>query len=406
MTTSNKLPPRRLGSRSVLGGVIASAVASVMACGSNASQAAAQEAGLEDGGSDAGLEDGSSAADTGPGATNDASPDVFPSCPSPAMVSTVQNPGGPDAGWLTTYGVDPMCCAPQLFQFATLLPEAGITGAACFTVQDPCVLDVDVDMVCQSWCDLAFASVSDASPGGPWTCPSPFDGGLLCGTGAGGCSGGRPPRGFAARYVAAATALGARLAIMAQLEDASVAAFDALHADLVRLGAPVALQRSVRAARKDEVRHARLVSREAARHGAIAPAAVVNPIAPRSLEQLAIDNAEEGCVVETFGAALLTVQAERAGDPRLRKMFRSLAADELRHAALSWRIAAWLEARLSTEGKLRVARARGQAVASLERQLLPSLSDDALGIPEAPAQRILLSSIRGALETGQVPDAA
>jgi hypothetical protein len=193
---------------------------------------------------------------------------------------------------------------------------------------------------------------------------------------------------------------------MAQLEAASVAAFDALHADLVRVGAPAALLRSIRSARKDEVRHARLVSREAARHGAIAPAAVVNPIAPRSLEQLAIDNAEEGCVVETFGAALLTLQAERVNDPRLRRMFRAFAADELRHAAPSWRIAAWLEARLPTEGRQRVARARNEAVSSLERRLLPALSDDELGIPEARTQRTLLWSIRGALETGQIPDAA
>ncbi len=393
MITSNKIRPRRLGSRSVLGGVIASAVASVLACGSNASQTAGQEAGLED---------GSSAADTG--APNDAPSEAFPGCPSESF-STVKNPGGPDSGWLTTYGVDPMCCAPQLYQFSSLVPEAGFAGTACFTVQDPCVQDVDADVVCESWCDFAYASVTDAASGfGGWYCP-PFDGGLTCmGGSPGACSGGgRPPRGFVARSVAAATALGARLATMAQLEAASVAAFDALHADLVRLGAPAALLRSVRAARQDEVRHARLVSREATRHGAVAPATVVDPIAPRSLEQLAIDNAEEGCVAETFGAALLTVQADRTVDPRLRRMFRSFAADELRHAALSWRIAAWLEGRLTAEGRQRVAHARRQAVASLERQLLPSPSDDALGIPEARTQRILLSSIRGALEAGQVP---
>ena len=56
-----------------------------------------------------------------------------------------------------------------------------------------------------------------------------------------------------------------------------------------------------------------------------ASAAVVPPIPSRSIEPLAIDNAGEGCVRETFGAALAAVQAQRATDPTVRAMMVMVA---------------------------------------------------------------------------------
>jgi hypothetical protein len=112
---------------------------------------------------------------------------------------------------------------------------------------------------------------------------------------------GRPPRGFVPRRVSSRRPSAGRLVQMAQLEAASVDAFRALRSDLGRLGAPKSLLRAVDVATKDEVRHAREVSREAERSGARVPETRIGPIAARSLEELAIDNAEEGCVRETSG---------------------------------------------------------------------------------------------------------
>jgi hypothetical protein len=374
-----------LASPAVLASLVGSAVAAALAaaCGS--------------GGSGSAFGDGDSV---------DAAQERSLTCPSQGIVSSVQEmqPDGAPGGWVTSYGIDRTCCQAQLAQVVSGNENASITQGCEFAVEVPCPVDiVDAEAQCSDWCSLVAAG---STSGELWSrYPQAADGGgafTWCVHGSG-CGTGRPPRGFVPRLVPAATALGASLVRMAQLEHASVAAFDALHADLVRLAAPASLLRSVRAARRDEVRHALLAAREAARHGAVSPRVVVAPIAPRSLEALAIDNAEEGCVVETYGAALLALQAKTAKDPRLRRMLRSIAADELRHAALSWRIAAWLDARLDVAERTRVAGARTRAIASLERKLaVPAHVSDPLGTPGTVAPRALLRVLRNVLETGQL----
>ena len=241
---------------------------------------------------------------------------------------------------------NPTCCQPQLLTVISECSRRWGRRRLEYAVEMPCAEPgVDAGSACQD-CALpcwgarsgaARPRFTDAGPGGITTCVNRS-----------GCGTGRPPRGFVPRGVMGPSAIGRQLAWMAQLEAASVVAFQALNADLARLGAPASLLRSVLAAAQDEVRHARRVAREAARRGVGVPSALVAPIGRRSIEDLAIDNAEEGCVRETFGAALVAVQADRATDPRVRALMRGIAADELRHAALSWRIARWLEARLDT----------------------------------------------------------
>ena len=52
----------------------------------------------------------------------------------------------------------------------------------------------------------------------------------------------------------------------------------------------------------------------------------------RELEAIAIENAVEGCVRESFGALLATWQAKTAGDARVRAAMKRIARDETRHA--------------------------------------------------------------------------
>ena len=160
--------------------------------------------------------------------------------------------------------------------------------------------------------------------------------------------------------------------------------------------------RGVEAA-EDEVRHARATRRRAERFGAHVPAAFVPAVKPRSVEELAIDNALEGCVNETFGAALAAMQAERATDPQVRRMMGVIAKEELGHSALSWQLAAWLDERLDAGGRERVRAARRQAVTTLLQDLASEGPGSVrLGLPDAATAREMLASMRVALETGDL----
>ena len=188
------------------------------------------------------------------------------------------------------------------------------------------------------------------------------------------------------------TDIGSYLARMAFFEAASVDAFALLASDLRRHGAPTSLIRSSLAARRDEIRHARMAATLARRHGGAAVAPPAPRIgAPRSLEDIAVENAVEGCVRETFGVLLGLWQAEHAETAELRAFFGALATDESRHAALAMRVDAWLRSRLSESAIERVDAARERALVELEASLaaqpLPGL-----GLPSAAQAKALLAT--------------
>ncbi len=137
------------------------------------------------------------------------------------------------------------------------------------------------------------------------------------------------------------------------------------------LGAPADLVDASRASARDEVRHATIMARLAARHGAAPPPrrGPRRARAPRGLVDVARDNAVEGCVRETFAALLAERQSLHASDPDLRCALAAIAADETRHAALSWAIARWADVELDEVARAKVARARQRALRTLRRQI-------------------------------------
>ncbi|WP_433932354.1 ferritin-like domain-containing protein [Sorangium cellulosum] len=173
---------------------------------------------------------------------------------------------------------------------------------------------------------------------------------------------GRRPAGLVRRGGRGATRVGAYFANIAQLEAASVWAFEALGRELAHHGAPRPLVARARVAERDEVRHARVMRRVAARHGGRWQEPRVEPRRVRSLEELAIDNAAEGCVRETYGALVGMWQARFARDPLVRRVMTRVARDETRHAKLSWAIDAWVRPRLSSAERRRVEEARRGAL--------------------------------------------
>ena len=156
--------------------------------------------------------------------------------------------------------------------------------------------------------------------------------------------------------------LGPTLAAMAHLEAASVDAFEELATQLQGWAAPRELVQRCRLAAADERRHARWLTRLAEREGASVPKPTQIAQTPTPFE-VALHNAREGCVHETFGALLAMHRAHRADRPDLRRIFERIAVDETRHAQLAWDLHDWLCARLSAEQVETVEAARARALA-------------------------------------------
>lgn len=189
--------------------------------------------------------------------------------------------------------------------------------------------------------------------------------------------------------------LGDFFARMAHLEAASVPAFERLARELAAHGAPLHLVREAERSARDEVRHARAVARLARRFGGVVPPLVVEALPIRDLATIALENAVEGCVRETFGALVATYQGRTARDREIAKVMRGIARDETRHAQLSWEIAAWSRTRV--EG---VDRAIDAALVALRDDLARPSCDDAItlaGFPTPPAAVALLDALRPSL---------
>jgi hypothetical protein len=205
------------------------------------------------------------------------------------------------------------------------------------------------------------------------------------------CIGRRPP-GLAARRGRGATPLGAYFAEVAQLEAASVPAFAMLRDELRAHGAPEELVARAEEARRDEIRHARVMRALARRFGGRVSRPRVQRRPVRSLEAIALDNAVEGCVRETLGALVGGYQARTSRDAEVRRAMGPIARDETRHAELSWAIDAWVCSRLPRAARARILDARRDALrevmADADRAPEPALARVA-GLPGADARRRL-----------------
>jgi hypothetical protein len=219
--------------------------------------------------------------------------------------------------------------------------------------------------MCFASCDQACAVLKPATIAGTGAIclSSTQDGGSTgtvtahCEVPAGMCMG-RKLDGLAAPEVDCGDSLGAFFARSAWLEAASVGAFRRLARELRAHGAPERLVAAAKASARDEIRHARLMARLAKKHGARVPRVVIERMGNRDLESIARENAIEGCVGETFGAALAVWQSEHEKNGDIRDAMRAIAAD-----------AAWAETRLPPDARARVRTARIAAGSELSLEL-------------------------------------
>ena len=96
--------------------------------------------------------------------------------------------------------------------------------------------------------------------------------------------------------------------------------------------------------------------------------------------EVALNNAVEGCVHETWAACLATHQAVTAPDAVLRRIFAKIARDEVRHAQLAWDLHEWFLTQLSPEEAQQVQAAQHQAMAALAAEV-PAGNHPELGFP-------------------------
>jgi hypothetical protein len=99
--------------------------------------------------------------------------------------------------------------------------------------------------------------------------------------------------------------------------------------------------------------------------GVHVPVVDVAPVARRPLDEIAVENAVEGCVREAVGAITLHRQARAAADPVLRGVLSSIAEDEARHGALAWAIDGWAMAHLREPARRDVEMARANELRAL-----------------------------------------
>ncbi|MFK7929603.1 MAG: ferritin-like domain-containing protein [Myxococcota bacterium] len=162
-------------------------------------------------------------------------------------------------------------------------------------------------------------------------------------------------------------------------EHASIAAFARVTLEMMALGAPADLLTELQQAAADEVQHAQLCF-ERVQHfggGALEPGRF--PLSPdlrlnTDPVSIAVAAVREGCIGETVSAWLAERAAERATDLTSKRVLTQIAADESRHAALSWRMVAWLMQEYGDEVRDAVVSALAEPVAVAP--MLPG--DDAL----------------------------
>jgi hypothetical protein len=130
-------------------------------------------------------------------------------------------------------------------------------------------------------------------------------------------------------------------------EHASVASFSRFSLQLMSVAAPASLLEAAHLAAMDEIKHAKLCFRLAAKFGERQMGPGPFPIPDGKVEvatnvlQMALSVAVEGCVGETLSVVRAAAQIATCHDPSVKKVLETIAEDEARHAGLAWKTVRW-----------------------------------------------------------------
>jgi len=186
--------------------------------------------------------------------------------------------------------------------------------------------------------------------------------------------------------------VGAWLAKCAADEFASVLSFAMLARELTELGAPARLADRCLEAARDEIRHGAMMMQLAkARGGRITLPRFRTPTT-RDAHAIALENATEGCVNETWLALQAHHQAKHAADPEIRAVMAVIADDETRHAELARDIAAWLDTQIDETERQAIQAALERAWETPPREV-PDVVATRAGLPDSSLRRALRTEL-------------
>jgi hypothetical protein len=255
------------------------------------------------------------------------------------------DPVGQCAAALCTRDDD--CASDMLCSSYVATPGCGGTAFACQTPFDTCASDADCTMSAQ--CTLQAGNHTCVTP----TCAigRPF---LVHGTPRvaelaarddwrSSAEVGEPElRGLSAAQRETLATTWTRAGLM---EHASIAAFARFSLQLLSMGAPPELAFAAQAAMADETKHARLCFGLASAYAGsgIGPGklTVGDALDGRDARDILLAAIHEGCIGETMAAIEAAEAAAHAADPVIRRVLQIIAEDEMRHAELAFRFAAW-----------------------------------------------------------------
>ncbi len=207
------------------------------------------------------------------------------------------------------------------------------------------------------------------------------------------CVEGRRPQGYVDPFLPP-TAAG-WLAHAADLERVSVDAFQILARELVAHGAPTSLALRAKQAELDEVQHTCILEGLAIRAGATLTRTTVEHRPVRPLVEIAIENAVEGCIRETYGALVASHQSEHATRFDVRTAMIRIARDETQHAELAWDLHAWLMGRLDRAERARVERAMELAIDALAIAARSPVGAELVGMLGLPSAHVAERLVAG-----------
>lgn len=211
---------------------------------------------------------------------------------------------------------------------------------------------------------------------------------------------GRIPKGMALHHQGNTDEVGHYFAEIASLEAAAVTAFAYLVKELEAYDAPQSFIDIAKDAIREETEHAELTAMLATSYGATPWEVSVPPFALRPIDEIAIENATEGCVRETFASACAMWQALHADTAAVRMVMERIAVEESRHAALSWQIDEWLMAQLTPAQQERCREAKRATIAELEASFTEATSprlQAAAGLPDTNTSAKLFGQLRETL---------
>lgn len=183
---------------------------------------------------------------------------------------------------------------------------------------------------------------------------------------------------------------------VARLEASSVLAFREIAFELRHHGAPDALIEWAERAAREETRHALACRGLAERYGSRVSPVRVSKSAPRSLFEMARDNAVEGLTREAFGALLAHHQAVRAKDSAVRRTMQQIAVDETSHAEFSIALHRWLTTKLDERERALIEDARHAAREQFRCEAQKPYADEIIeqvGMPTPEVSRKLFDAL-------------